>query len=155
MQLGTGVYDESVHGADNMKLKNPIRRDVVIIPGEGFVVLKFRADNPGVWLFHCHIEFHMQAGLATFFVEAPDVMQQRLRLPESVFEQCRNLNMKTSGNAAGFNDTVTFLGIELNLDIYPEHIQVKGVVSLSAMVVSALIGLGAVVWYSAADFHEI
>ena len=155
VQLGQGVYDESIHGADNVKITNPLRRDVVIIPGEGFAVLKFRADNPGIWLLHCHIEWHLQAGLATIFVEAPEEMQKRFTIPSSVVDQCKNLNMKTSGNAAGFSNAVEFMGIEPNLEIYPEHIQVKGAISLAAMVISALIGLIAVLWYSAADLKAV
>ncbi|KAJ3216393.1 hypothetical protein HDU67_009528 [Dinochytrium kinnereticum] len=35
------------------------------------------ADNPGVWFFHCHIEWHIQAGLAMAFIEIPDVVRSR------------------------------------------------------------------------------
>lgn len=36
--------------------RNPIIRDTVTIPGNGFLVIRFIADNPGIWAFHCHIE---------------------------------------------------------------------------------------------------
>ncbi|CAB4430456.1 unnamed protein product [Rhizophagus irregularis] len=36
--------------------RNPIVRDTVTIPGNGFLVIRFIADNPGIWAFHCHIE---------------------------------------------------------------------------------------------------
>ncbi|KAJ5901666.1 multicopper oxidase-domain-containing protein [Penicillium taxi] len=39
-------------------------RDTVQIPSRGYAVLRFRADNPGVWLFHCHILWHMATGMA-------------------------------------------------------------------------------------------
>jgi len=32
---------------------NPIRRDTVQIPSNHSATLRFVADNPGVWLFHC------------------------------------------------------------------------------------------------------
>ncbi|KIP07399.1 hypothetical protein PHLGIDRAFT_38701, partial [Phlebiopsis gigantea 11061_1 CR5-6] len=49
----------------------PIRRDTVQVPpGEG-VALRVVADNPGAWMFHCHIEWHLEAGLAGTFLEAP------------------------------------------------------------------------------------
>lgn len=35
----------------------PMRRDTVLIRANGHAVLRFRSDNPGVWLFHCHIEW--------------------------------------------------------------------------------------------------
>ncbi|PYH92531.1 hypothetical protein BO71DRAFT_456948 [Aspergillus ellipticus CBS 707.79] len=39
-------------------------RDTVHIPRRGYAVLRFRADNPGVWLFHCHILWHSVSGMA-------------------------------------------------------------------------------------------
>jgi iron transport multicopper oxidase len=33
----------------------PMKRDTVLVRPNGHIVLRFRADNPGVWLFHCHI----------------------------------------------------------------------------------------------------
>ncbi|KAJ5883361.1 multicopper oxidase-domain-containing protein [Penicillium subrubescens] len=39
-------------------------RDTVLIPSRGYAVLRFRADNPGVWLFHCHILWHLATGMA-------------------------------------------------------------------------------------------
>ena len=35
----------------------PMRRDTVLVRPNGHAVLRFRSDNPGVWLFHCHIEW--------------------------------------------------------------------------------------------------
>ncbi|RAL05428.1 laccase [Aspergillus ibericus CBS 121593] len=39
-------------------------RDTVYIPSRGYAVLRFRADNPGIWLFHCHIIWHQASGMA-------------------------------------------------------------------------------------------
>lgn len=39
-------------------------RDTTQIPSRGYAVLRFRADNPGVWLFHCHITWHLASGMA-------------------------------------------------------------------------------------------
>ncbi|KAF9008088.1 laccase [Hymenopellis radicata] len=49
---------------------NPPQRDVVGIGGST-VILRFRADNPGPWFLHCHIDWHLEAGLAVVFAEAP------------------------------------------------------------------------------------
>lgn len=35
--------------------RSPARRDTVVIPPTGMVVLRWRADNPGAWMFHCHV----------------------------------------------------------------------------------------------------
>jgi hypothetical protein len=32
-------------------------------------VLAFESDNPGAWLMHCHIPFHVAAGLGVQFLE--------------------------------------------------------------------------------------
>ncbi|KAJ5547723.1 hypothetical protein N7513_004957 [Penicillium frequentans] len=45
-------------------LDHAILRDTVQIPSRGYAVLRFRADNPGVWLFHCHISWHLSGGMA-------------------------------------------------------------------------------------------
>ena len=34
---------------------NPSRRDTITIPPTGSVTLRWTADNPGVWFFHCHV----------------------------------------------------------------------------------------------------
>jgi len=35
-----------------------VRRDVISVPGSSWVVVRFVADNPGVWMLHCHIMWH-------------------------------------------------------------------------------------------------
>ncbi|RDH35383.1 hypothetical protein BDQ94DRAFT_186230 [Aspergillus welwitschiae] len=50
-------------------LKNPPRRDVVLLPRNGYVVLAFKVDNPGPWLLHCHIAWHASGGLALQILE--------------------------------------------------------------------------------------
>lgn len=38
--------------------QTPMRRDTILVRPNGNIVLRFKADNPGVWLFHCHIEWY-------------------------------------------------------------------------------------------------
>ncbi|CAF4449791.1 unnamed protein product [Rotaria sp. Silwood2] len=49
-----------------------IQRDVVSVPGSGWAKIRFLANNPGAWLFHCHIEWHMDAGLILAFLVGPN-----------------------------------------------------------------------------------
>ncbi|KAF5367142.1 hypothetical protein D9758_003875 [Tetrapyrgos nigripes] len=49
---------------------NPPRRDVVPILG-GNTTFRFQSDNPGAWFLHCHIDWHLEAGLAVVFAESP------------------------------------------------------------------------------------
>ena len=53
----------------DLKFDNPPRRDVVLLPTDGYVVIAFKTDNPGTWLMHCHIAFHASFGLAVQFLE--------------------------------------------------------------------------------------
>ena len=46
----------------------PMRRDTFLLYPESHIVLRFRSDNPGIWLFHCHIEWHVDAGLIATMV---------------------------------------------------------------------------------------
>lgn len=41
----------------------PVIKDTVILPKQGFVRIRFRATNPGYWLFHCHFEMHVNPGM--------------------------------------------------------------------------------------------
>ncbi|KAF5323276.1 hypothetical protein D9619_013491 [Psilocybe cf. subviscida] len=59
---------QSIQGPPNYV--NPPRRDVVGVGGST-VIIRFRADNPGPWFLHCHIDWHLEAGLAVVFAEAP------------------------------------------------------------------------------------
>ncbi|CAF2030985.1 unnamed protein product [Rotaria magnacalcarata] len=49
-----------------------IQRDVVSVPASGWAKIRFLANNPGAWLLHCHIEWHMDAGLILAFIVGPD-----------------------------------------------------------------------------------
>jgi FtsP/CotA-like multicopper oxidase with cupredoxin domain len=43
-------------------------RDTVIVPPEATVKVVFDADNPGLWAFHCHNLYHMEAGMFSTLV---------------------------------------------------------------------------------------
>ena len=60
-----------------------------------------------------HIEWHLEAGLAVEFIEAPLVMQQRSNVPQSMYDQCRIDGTPFSGNAAGHNSTTDLSGLPL------------------------------------------
>ncbi|ONH64974.1 Iron transport multicopper oxidase FET3 [Cyberlindnera fabianii] len=82
----------------------PMIRDTINVPGRGFVVLRFKADNPGVWFFHCHTEWHAVQGLGVVFVEAADEVLKKQVLPLQNREICEKGGIKAMGNAAGNKD---------------------------------------------------
>ena len=45
-------------------IQEPSEKDTVIVPVGGYVVIRFRADNPGWWFLHCHIEPHQLEGMS-------------------------------------------------------------------------------------------
>lgn len=71
------------------KLSGPIKRDTYTVPpcnvdastGEcvdvGFIVLRFVTDNPGAWMIHCHVEWHMDIGMSMLFIEGEKELQSR------------------------------------------------------------------------------
>ncbi|PWY88295.1 extracellular dihydrogeodin oxidase/laccase [Aspergillus heteromorphus CBS 117.55] len=68
---GFGPYNPDTVTLQTM---NPVRRDTAMMiasedAGGGHVVLAFPADNPGVWIIHCHIGFHATQGFAQQVVE--------------------------------------------------------------------------------------
>ncbi|KAJ2839596.1 hypothetical protein J3B01_000573 [Coemansia erecta] len=79
----------------------PMRRDTITLAAGQYVRVRIKADNPGVWYQHCHQEQHNLSGMAFTFIEAPDVMQQTLRVPQEMLEFCRILGHPTQGNSAG------------------------------------------------------
>jgi len=92
-------------------LPNPLRRDTVMIPPGASATLRFVADNPGVWFFHCHIEWHLEAGLAVELIEAPLIAQQRNKPPAVMFQQCATDGLPSQGNAAGHFSTTDLSGL--------------------------------------------
>ncbi|KAN0078973.1 Multicopper oxidase domain containing protein [Elaphomyces granulatus] len=54
---------------EKIKCDNPPRRDVALLPAKGYIIIAFKADNPGVWLIHCHIAFHASSGLVLQIIE--------------------------------------------------------------------------------------
>lgn len=41
-----------------------LKKDTVLVPRRGYAVLRVRADNPGIWMFHCHVLWHQASGMA-------------------------------------------------------------------------------------------
>lgn len=71
-RVGSFVRLEDVEEMDRKglikrNLVNPPLKDTVTVPDGGFTVVRFVADNPGYWLFHCHIDFHAELGMALIF----------------------------------------------------------------------------------------
>ncbi|KAJ1792112.1 ferroxidase fet3 [Coemansia sp. RSA 2399] len=86
-------------------LGRPTERDTVSVPPMQYVKIRFRADNPGVWLFHCHMDIHFAMGMAMTFIEAPELLRKSTKIPKEMLDMCNALGIKSSGNAVGAMDT--------------------------------------------------
>lgn len=65
---GSGTFDIK-NTPKTLQYQNPPRRDTAILPGQGWLAIAFPTDNPGAWLMHCHIAWHVSDGLAVQFLE--------------------------------------------------------------------------------------
>ena len=103
---GVGEWDGTTKAANP---GNPNRRDVLIVePGKinsdgsitpGFIVLGYETNNPGMWPFHCHIAWHVGAGLYVNLLEQPDELATAAPgIPSTVPQTCDNWNSFTSTN---------------------------------------------------------
>ena len=73
---------EWANGRPEMRAgQNPVQKDTVNLPSFGYIVIRFKADNPGYWLFHCHVEPHAEAGMIVMFREREDEIPA---IPDSV-----------------------------------------------------------------------
>ena len=65
-----GHFFELVNGADRMP--QPQKHTVIVQPG-GSATFDLTADEPGDWAFHCHLLYHMHAGMfQVVTVASPD-----------------------------------------------------------------------------------
>lgn len=67
--LGYGEGKFTNNDEKKFNLKNPPLRNTAVIFPYGWTALRFVADNPGVWAFHCHIEPHLHMGMGVVFAE--------------------------------------------------------------------------------------
>ncbi|KZV80843.1 laccase [Exidia glandulosa HHB12029] len=126
---------------------NPVRRDTVQIPSMGSATLRFVADNPGAWLFHCHIEWHLEAGLAVTLLEAPLEAQQIVKPPQFMFDQCAALGVPTSGNAAGHQGS-DLSGLKVGPFLQNLGWHSRGIGALAGCILAAVLGMASVAWYA-------
>ncbi|KAH8677280.1 Cupredoxin, partial [Xylariales sp. PMI_506] len=129
----------------------PMRRDTFVLYPTGNIVLRFRADNPGVWLFHCHIEWHVASGLIATMIEAPLDLQKELTIPADHYATCNAAGIPVAGNAAAnVADFLDLSGENTPPAPLPDGFTARGKVALAFSCLVGLIGVGVVAWYGLA-----
>ncbi|XAR48613.1 Laccase [Bertholletia excelsa] len=64
---GYGNFDNET-GPQSYNLVDPPEVNTVGVPKNGWAAVRFRADNPGVWFMHCHLERHASWGMDMVFI---------------------------------------------------------------------------------------
>jgi FtsP/CotA-like multicopper oxidase with cupredoxin domain len=96
---GSGTWDGVVTNPSN-----PVRRDVFILPNAvsptvpSYVVFQINTDNPGTWPFHCHIAWHISAGLYINILERPEDVKKDMPIPSIMAQTCRDWWAYTGNN---------------------------------------------------------
>jgi len=73
-------YDEEKDKASR-NLESPLQKDMISLFRRSWAVIRFKVDNPGVWLFHCHMEQHIPTGQIMAFNLLPE---KQPPIPEDV-----------------------------------------------------------------------
>ncbi|XP_041025659.1 laccase-4-like [Juglans microcarpa x Juglans regia] len=85
---GLGNYNPKTD-PKKFNLVDPVERNTIGVPTGGWVAIRFRADNPGVWFMHCHLEVHTTWGLKmAFLVDNGKGPNQSLVPPPSDLPKC-------------------------------------------------------------------
>jgi len=86
--MASGAHgDFNWNSYPTLNLTNPMRRDTMTVDAFGWALIRFKADNPGLWAFHCHISWHMEAGLLMQFQTRNDIMKG-WTIPSDVLALC-------------------------------------------------------------------
>ncbi|PAN20649.1 hypothetical protein PAHAL_3G322000 [Panicum hallii] len=85
---GFGNYDQAT-ATPQFNLVNPQERNTVAVPTGGWAVIRFVANNPGMWFMHCHFDAHLDLGLGMVF-EVQDGPTAETSVPPPPFDlpQC-------------------------------------------------------------------
>jgi len=97
---GPGTWDGTI-----VNPKNPQRRDVQMLRPFGFMVFQIALDNPGVWPFHCHIAWHLSAGLSALIDERPDDIKKIQQISQVGSDTCTDWNAYTDKNVVDQTDS--------------------------------------------------
>ncbi|PIN25286.1 Multicopper oxidase [Handroanthus impetiginosus] len=64
---GSGNFDKD-RDPLNYNLVDPPFQNTIVVPVSGWTAIRFKANNPGVWLMHCHLERHTTWGMEMAFI---------------------------------------------------------------------------------------
>ncbi|KAF2706513.1 multicopper oxidase [Pleomassaria siparia CBS 279.74] len=91
------LYDGSDKwdGTTVVNPQNPQRRDTHNLRPNGWMVMQYNTDNPGVWPFHCHIAWHLSMGMYVNLMERSEEVDQSV-IPGVMAQTCDAWNEYSS-----------------------------------------------------------
>lgn len=104
---GTGTYSSDV----SLNLNSPPRRDVAMMPWDpsqnlgGHLVVAFYTDNPGVWLAHCHVGWHLSMGFALQIIENLDGINKTVTDSCALSDTCTAWKQYAAANDVEVEDS--------------------------------------------------
>jgi hephaestin len=69
--IGFGFNFHTAHWHANTVLHDGKRTDVVALSPAQMEVVDMVPDDPGTWLFHCHVSDHMRGGMMALYQVDP------------------------------------------------------------------------------------
>jgi FtsP/CotA-like multicopper oxidase with cupredoxin domain len=70
--IGEGINFHTPHWHGNVVLQDGKRTDVVLLGGPAqMLTVDMVPDDPGIWLYHCHIDDHMDMGMVAMYKVEP------------------------------------------------------------------------------------
>ncbi|XP_058188873.1 laccase-14-like [Rhododendron vialii] len=85
---GFGNFDNNTD-PKGYNLKDPPEINTVGVPKNGWAAVRFKADNPGVWFMHCHLERHSSWGMdMAFIVKNGTTRKTSIRRPPRYLNPC-------------------------------------------------------------------
>uniref|UniRef100_A0A0D9V7U3 Laccase n=1 Tax=Leersia perrieri TaxID=77586 RepID=A0A0D9V7U3_9ORYZ len=84
---GLGRFNPAMKSRYN--LVDPQVRNTVAVPAGGWAVIRFTANNPGMWFMHCHLDAHLPLGLAMVFEVLNGPAPNLLPPPRVDYPKCR------------------------------------------------------------------
>jgi FtsP/CotA-like multicopper oxidase with cupredoxin domain len=77
IMASTNFEPHSPHWHGNTVTIKKMRTDVAEILPMGMTVAEMEPDNPGIWLFHCHVSAHLMAGMQAVYTVEPALAASR------------------------------------------------------------------------------
>lgn len=71
LAIGFGFNFHTPHWHGNTVLLNQNRTDVLALSPAQMVTVDMVPDDPGTWMFHCHVSDHMHGGMVTLYRVLP------------------------------------------------------------------------------------